>query len=148
MGNHQDANTNGDDEINYVSASITSLSFGKYLGDTDTDTENSTLPPSRHDVWYCKLRTCPSYYSASSCKSNFPLPLYETPVRPEDPSTNTRKGQRQWGGAGGRRQHTTLVSLRRSHCKSLIMSARDGMEWKSCNLALRDHMSENRKSPS
>ena len=96
-GKHQDANTNGDDEINFVSASIASQSFGEYLGDTDTDTENSNLAPSRRYVWYCKLCTCPGYYAAWSCKSNFLLHLYETPVHREDPSTNTREGRRQLG---------------------------------------------------
>ena len=42
-GKHQDANTNGDDEINFVSASIASQSFGEYLGDKDT--EYRKLPP-------------------------------------------------------------------------------------------------------
>lgn len=42
-GKHQGAKTNGDDEINFVSASIASQSFGEYLGDTDTDPKT---PPS------------------------------------------------------------------------------------------------------
>ena len=79
-GKHQVAITNDDDEINFVSANIASQSFGKYLGDTDTDTKNSILASSRRCVWYYELRNCPGYYSAWSYKSNFLLYLYETPV--------------------------------------------------------------------
>lgn len=93
------ASENNDDDnennFNFVSASIASQSFGDYLADTDTDTENSTLPPSRRWVWYCKFRTYPEYYSAWSCKSNFLLHLYETPVYREDAITRTREGRRE-----------------------------------------------------
>ena len=49
-----------------------------------------------------------------------------------------------WEGAGGRRRHTILASLRRSRRKSLIMRARDGTELKGCNMGSRDQMSEAR----
>ncbi|KAI0502794.1 hypothetical protein F5B22DRAFT_45881 [Xylaria bambusicola] len=87
--------TKNDGENNFVFDCITSQSFGDYLGDTDTDIENSNLPPTRRWVWYCKLRACPDYYSAWSCKTNFLLHLYETPVHREDATTSTRKGRRQ-----------------------------------------------------
>ena len=48
-----------------------------------------------------------------------------------------------WEGAGGRRRHTILASLRRSR-KSLTMRARDGTELKGCNMGSTDYMSENR----
>jgi hypothetical protein len=83
------------DETNFVSRSLAAQSFSSYLTDSDTDTENSVLPPNRRWVWYCKLRNCPGYYSAWSCKTNFLLHLYETPVHREDASTKTREGRRR-----------------------------------------------------
>ena len=112
-GKHQDADTNSNDEANFVSASIASQSFGEHLGDTDTDSENSTLAPSRRYVWYCKLRTCPSYYSAWSCKSNFLLHLYETPQYREDPSINTREGRRQLGRSWREKMTYDLSELKK-----------------------------------
>lgn len=50
-----------------------------------------------------------------------------------------------WEGAGGRRRHMILVSLKRSRHKTLIR-AKEGTELKSGSLALRDHLSKNRKS--
>ncbi|KAJ4361372.1 hypothetical protein N0V85_009413, partial [Neurospora sp. IMI 360204] len=88
-------NVKNDNKYNFVYDCITSQTFGDYLGDTDTDTENSSLPPTRRWVWYCKHRACPDYYSAWSCKTNFLLHLYETPVHREDTTTTTREGRRQ-----------------------------------------------------
>ncbi|KAI9781457.1 MAG: hypothetical protein M1816_002378 [Peltula sp. TS41687] len=81
------------DETNFVSQSLAVQSFSSYLTDPDTDTENSVLRPNRRWVWYCKLRDCPGYYSAWTCKTNFLLHLYETPVHQEDASTKTREGR-------------------------------------------------------
>lgn len=85
----------GDNSSSFVYDSIAAQSFGDYLADTDTDTENSNLPSCRRWVWYCKLRACPKYYTAWSCKTNFLLHLYETPVHREDAATRTREGRRQ-----------------------------------------------------
>lgn len=79
------------EELDFVAAQ----SFSEYLADTDIDEENSGLAPSRCFVWYCKLRTCSKYYIAWSCKPNFLLHLYETPVHREDPTTSTLEGRRQ-----------------------------------------------------
>ena len=83
------------DGLDYISASIAAQSFSDYLDDKDTDDENSILPPDRRWAWYCKLSTCPKYYSAWSCKSNFLLHLYETPEHYEDKATHTRQGRRE-----------------------------------------------------
>jgi len=91
----EDIDGNGDNESHFVFNSIASQSFGDYLADTDTDTDNSSLQSTHRWVWYCKLRTCPKYYTAWSCKSNFLLHLYETPLHSEDASTRTREGRRQ-----------------------------------------------------
>ncbi len=88
-------NIGGNDELDFVRDSVAAQSFGEYLADTDTDEENSGLAPSRRYVWYCKLRTCSKYYTAWSCKGNFLLHLYETPVHRDDPDTRTRDGRRQ-----------------------------------------------------
>lgn len=98
--------TKNDGENNFAFDCITSQSFGDYLGDTDTDTENSKLPPTRRWVWYCKHRSCPGYYSAWSCKTNFLLHLYETPIHREDATTSTPKGRRQLAMAW--REETTF----------------------------------------
>ena len=50
-------------------------SFEDYLTDADTDTENSSLSSDRRWVWYCKLRSCPDYYSAWTCITKFLLDL-------------------------------------------------------------------------
>lgn len=106
-GQTEDAyDSKNDGENNFVSDCIASQSFGDYLGDTDTDTENSNLPPTRRWVWYCKHRSCPDYYSAWSCKTNFLLHLYETPIHREDATTSTRKGRRQLAKAW--REETTF----------------------------------------
>lgn len=89
-----DAKNNGG-QNSFLFDCINSASFGDYLGDSDTDTENSRLPPSRRWVWYCKHRACPGYYSAWSCKTNFLLHLYEEPVHRNDVATTTRNGRRQ-----------------------------------------------------
>jgi hypothetical protein len=86
---------NGGNESNFVFDSIASQSFGNYLADTDIDSEHSALRPRRRWVWYCKLRTCPKYYSTWSCKSNFLLHLYETPLHREDATTRIREGRHQ-----------------------------------------------------
>lgn len=85
----------GNEEPEFVRDSVAAQSFSEYLADTDTDGENSVLVPSRRYVWYCKLRTCSKYYTAWSCKSNFLLHLYETPLHRDDPTTSTREGRRQ-----------------------------------------------------
>jgi hypothetical protein len=83
------------DELDFIRDSIAAQSFSEHLADTDTDEENLGLAPSRRYVWYCKLRVCSEYYTAWSCKSNFLLHLYETPVHRDDPNTRTREGRRQ-----------------------------------------------------
>ncbi|KAL9123988.1 MAG: hypothetical protein Q9217_006637 [Psora testacea] len=83
------------DELDVAHDGIAAQEFSEYLADTDTDEENSGLAPSRRYVWYCKLRTCSKYYTAWSCKTNFLLYLYETPVHRDDPTTSTREGRRQ-----------------------------------------------------
>lgn len=83
------------DELDVVRDGVAAQEFSEYIADTDTDGENSGLAPSRRYVWYCKLRTCSKYYTAWSCKSNFLLHLYETPVHRDDPNTKTREGRRQ-----------------------------------------------------
>lgn len=91
----ESANHAKNDDLNsFVLSCINSQSFD-YLGDSDTDTENSSLPSTRRWVWYCKHRACPGYYSAWCCKTNFLLHLYETPVHREDATTTTRNGRRQ-----------------------------------------------------
>jgi len=82
------------DEQIFVSRSIEAQSFADYLTETDTDTENASLPHSRRWVWYCKSRYCPKYHSVWTCKTNFLLHLYETPIHREDPSTKTCEGRR------------------------------------------------------
>jgi hypothetical protein len=86
------ATNNG--QNNFLLDCINSGSFD-YLGDSDTDTENSRLPPTRRWVWYCKHRACPGYYSAWASKTNFLLHLYEAPVHRNDVATTTRDGRRQ-----------------------------------------------------
>lgn len=83
-----------DDTENFVSRCIAAQSFAEYLTDSDTDTENSTLPPTRRWVWYCKLPSCPKYYSAWTCKTNFLLHLYDTPMHREDDNTKSRESRR------------------------------------------------------
>lgn len=83
-----------DNTESFVSRCIAAQSFADYLTDSDTDTENSTLPPSRRWVWYCKLPGCPNYYSAWTCKTNFLLHLYETPMHREDDNTKMRESRR------------------------------------------------------
>ncbi|KAE8340223.1 hypothetical protein BDV24DRAFT_134435 [Aspergillus arachidicola] len=83
-----------DNTESFLSRSIAAQSFADYLTDSDTDTENSTLPPSRRWVWYCKLPGCPKYYAAWTCKTNFLLHLYETPMHREDDNTKTRESRR------------------------------------------------------
>ena len=83
------------DKPDFIRNCIAAQSFSEYLADTDTDKENSSLPPSRRYVWYCKLRTCSEYYTVWSRKSNFLLHLYETLVHRDDPNTRTRKERRQ-----------------------------------------------------
>lgn len=83
-----------DNTESFVSRCIAAQSFADYLNDSDTDTENATLPPSRRWVWYCKLPGCPKYYSAWACKTNFLLHLYETPMHRNDGNTKTREGRR------------------------------------------------------
>ncbi|KAI0438936.1 hypothetical protein F4803DRAFT_533180 [Xylaria telfairii] len=78
---------------NFLADCLASQSFGNYLGDTDTDTENASLPPHRRWVWYCKHRACPKYYSAWASKTNWLLHLYETPEHREDSTTTTREGR-------------------------------------------------------
>lgn len=72
-----------------------SPAFDQYLTDNDTGSENSSLPPSRRWVWYCKLRDCPQYWSTWTCKSNFLLHLYESPQHRADTRIKTRQGRRQ-----------------------------------------------------
>lgn len=84
-----------DHQNSFLFDGINSHSFSDYLRDSDTDTENSSLPPTRRWVWYCKHRTCPGYYSAWLRKTNFLLHLYETPVHREDATTTTQDGRRQ-----------------------------------------------------
>ncbi|KAH7118412.1 hypothetical protein EDB81DRAFT_817269 [Dactylonectria macrodidyma] len=79
----------------FLEDGISSQSSGDYIADTDTDTDNSSLPSHRRWVWYCKLRACPDYYSAWSCKTNFLLHLFDTQVHREDPATRTRQGRRK-----------------------------------------------------
>lgn len=86
---------NVSEEVDIVRDSVAAQDFSEYLADTDTDGENESLAPSRRYVWYCKLRTCSKYYTAWSCKTNFHLHLYETPVHRDDPNTKTREGRRQ-----------------------------------------------------
>ncbi|PLB47850.1 hypothetical protein P170DRAFT_447718 [Aspergillus steynii IBT 23096] len=78
----------------FISRCIAAQSFADYLTESDTDIENSTLPPSRRWLWYCKLPDCPKYYSAWTCKTNFLLHLYETPIHREDGNTKTREDRR------------------------------------------------------
>ena len=82
-------------EKDFVRGSMRSRSFENYFGDTDTDTENSSLPHTRRWVWYCKNPACPKYYAAWTCKSNFILHLYETPIHREDVTTHARDSRRQ-----------------------------------------------------
>lgn len=97
MSRHAPAADNNVSEAShgFLAESMAASAFEEYLADADTDTENSTLPPTRRWVWYCKLKTCPKYYAAWSCKTNFLLHLFETPVHREDSSTTTREGRRQ-----------------------------------------------------
>ena len=89
-------NIDRSEKVNFVRDSVAAQLFSEYLANTDTDEDNSGLAPSRRYVWYCKLRTCPKYYTAWSCKTNFLLHLHETPVHRHDPTTSTRKGRRQF----------------------------------------------------
>ena len=88
-------NIDSNEKVNFVRDSVAAQSFSEYLADTDTDEDNSDLAPSRRYVWYCKLRTCPKYYTAWSCKTKFLLHLYETLVHRDDPTTSTRDRRRQ-----------------------------------------------------
>lgn len=83
-----------DNTESFVSRCIAAQSFADYLTESDTDTENSTLPPTRRWVWYCQLPGCPKYYSAWTCKTNFLCHLYETPIHCEDDNTKTRESWR------------------------------------------------------
>lgn len=87
------------DDPNDGSSNTAAIDFGDYLDDIDTDAENSTLPPSRRWIWYCKLPGCPKYYTAWSCKSNFLLHLYETSIHRVSELTETREGRRALGQA-------------------------------------------------
>jgi hypothetical protein len=80
---------------NFFLDAIESQSFADYLEDDDTDAENETLPPSRRWAWCCRLPHCPGYNSAWSCKTNFLLHLYETPVHREQSATQTGKSRRR-----------------------------------------------------
>lgn len=70
-----------------------------FYAETDTDTDNASLPAHRRWVWYCKLRSCPDYYRAWTLKTNFLLHLAETPVHSDDPATKTKKGRQQLADA-------------------------------------------------
>ncbi|PGG95018.1 hypothetical protein AJ79_10316 [Helicocarpus griseus UAMH5409] len=76
---------------------LTSQSSAEYFcgPDSDTDTENLTLPKGRRWAWYCKLPGCPKYYRPWALKTNFMLHLYETPAHQNDPATRTREGRRR-----------------------------------------------------
>ncbi|KAF1815407.1 hypothetical protein P152DRAFT_455112 [Eremomyces bilateralis CBS 781.70] len=87
---------NGENEGNFVGACISDQDFGECLVDTDTDTDNSTLPLTRRWAWYCKPKSCPDYFAAWSCKSNFLPHLYETPIHREDATSRTREGHRNF----------------------------------------------------
>ncbi|TRX96528.1 hypothetical protein FHL15_002800 [Xylaria flabelliformis] len=65
-----------------------------YLTSSDTDADNADLFPTHRWAWYCKDPTCPQYWSAWSCKSNFWLHLFETEVHRADLRTHTRVGRR------------------------------------------------------
>lgn len=84
------------DPGSFVSRRLEAQDFANYVTDTDTDAENSDLPPARRWVWYCKLRTCPKYYRAWTCKSNFLLHLYETSEHRNDEQSRTREGRREY----------------------------------------------------
>ena len=109
------------EEVNFVRDSVATQSFSEYLADTDTDEDNSDLAPSRRYVWYCKLRTCPKYYTAWSCKTNF------SSIYTRHQSTVTIPLQAHvivdasFQGVGERRQLKTSVSLRKSRHKSITM---------------------------
>ncbi|KAI7971756.1 hypothetical protein EIK77_000910 [Talaromyces pinophilus] len=85
------------DPSTFVSRSVQAQDFSAYyVTDTDTDTENSVLPRHRRWVWYCKLRSCPKYYSAWTCKSNFLIHIYESTEHREDDGNISREGRRQF----------------------------------------------------
>ncbi|KAI1144933.1 hypothetical protein F4825DRAFT_475223 [Nemania diffusa] len=93
VGHVTDSKAGIDQPYDLYADILATQSFGDYLGDDDTDTENASLPPHRRWVWYCKHRTCPKYYCAWTCKTNWLVHLYETPVHREDSATTTREGR-------------------------------------------------------
>ena len=85
----------GRPEEYWIAQSIAVDEFSDYLQDSDTDKENSTLPPSRRWIWVCRLQECPENGSRWTCKTNFLLHLYETPVHRADEKTRTGNGRRE-----------------------------------------------------
>jgi len=82
-------------EDTFVARSIAAQKFGDYLQDSDTDTDNASLPRSRRWVWVCKLEQCLKHGTAWTCKTNFLLHLFETAVHQDDDLTKSRTGRRQ-----------------------------------------------------